>query len=78
MTPNTLRRCLQGRTKLGTSSSDAAVTDDGVGLSKDAKRSRSVANPAEDVASIKCGPGISTQSKSEMPAICLDGTRRGR
>src|SRR6478672_4526958 len=38
MTPNTFEAIvLQGRFKLGTSSSDAAVTNDGVGLSKDGK-----------------------------------------
>jgi hypothetical protein len=59
MTPNTFEAVvLQGRTELGTSSSDAGMTADGVGLSKDGKE---VAVPAptsaQDVASITYGLG---------------------
>ena len=59
MTPNTFEAIvLQGRTKLGTSSSDATVTDDGMGLSKDGKEVAVPSpTPAEDVASIKYGLG---------------------
>src|SRR5881392_1045142 len=59
MTPNTFEAIvLQGRTKLGLSSSDVAVTDDGVGLSKDGKEVAVPApTPAEDVGSITYGAG---------------------
>ena len=65
MTPNTFEAVvLQGRTKLGTSSSDAAVTDDGVGLSKDGKEVAVPSpTPAEDVASIKYGARVFLQNQ---------------
>src|SRR5438067_10619258 len=59
MTPNTFEAIvLQGRTELGTSSSDAAVTDDGIGLSKEGKEvAVPTPTPAQEVASIKYGLG---------------------
>jgi outer membrane porin, OprD family len=59
MTPNTFGAVvLQGRTKLGTSSSDAAVTADSTGLTKDGKEVAVPSpTPAEDVASIRYGLG---------------------
>src|SRR5436189_5103467 len=59
MTPNTFEAIvLQGRTELDTSSSDAAVTDDGIGLRKDGKEVAPPApTPAQDVAAIKYGLG---------------------
>ena len=65
MTPNTFEAIvLQGRTKLGTSSSDAAVTDDGMGLSKDGKEvAVPTPTPAEDVASIKYGARVFLQNQ---------------
>src|SRR5256884_1495410 len=61
MTPNTFEAIvLQGRTKLGTSSSDDASTptDGGIGLSKDGKEVAVPApTPAQEVASIKYGLG---------------------
>ncbi len=78
MTPNTFEAIvLQGRTKLGTSSSDAAVTDDGVGLSKDGKQvAVPTPTPAEDVASIKYGLGyfyaIKSQNDSEFVSMAQD------
>jgi hypothetical protein len=59
MTPNTFEAIvLQGRTKLATSSSDATVTADNMGLSKDGKEVAVPSpTPAEDVASIKYGLG---------------------
>ena len=59
MTPNTFEAVvLQGRTELGKSSSDAAVTADGVGLSKDGKEvAVPTPTPAQDVASITYGLG---------------------
>src|SRR5947207_2362255 len=59
MTPNTFEAIvLQGRTELGTSSSDAAVTDDGIGLSKDGKEvAVPTPTPAQEVAAIKYGLG---------------------
>src|SRR6476660_2177175 len=57
MTPNTFEAIvLQGRTKLGTSSSDGASTptDGGIGLSKDGKEvAVPTPTPAQDVASIR-------------------------
>jgi len=65
MTPNTFEAIvLQGRTKLGTSSSDAAVADDGMGLSKDGKEvAVPTPTPAQEVASIKYGLGYFYQIK---------------
>ena len=65
MTPNTFEAVvLQGRTKLGTSSSDAAVTADSVGLSKDGKEvAVPTPTPAEDVASIKYGGRVFLQNQ---------------
>src|SRR5882762_1167923 len=57
MTPNTFEAIvLQGRTKLGTSSSDDNVTDDGVGLSKDEKQvAVPTTSPAHEEEAIKYG-----------------------
>ncbi len=72
MTPNTFEAIvLQGRTKLGTNSSDDVVTADGLGLSKDGKEvAVPTSNPAEDVAAIKYGLGyfykIKAQNDSEF------------
>src|SRR5216110_1706345 len=59
MTPNTFEAVvLQGRTELGASSSDAGMTADGVGLSKDGKEvAVPTPTPAQDVAAIKYGLG---------------------
>ncbi len=59
MTPNTFEAAvLQGRFKLGTSSSDTTVATDNIGLSKDGKEVAVPSpTPAEDVASIKYGAG---------------------
>ena len=81
MTPNTFEAIvLQGRTKLGTSSSDATVTTDGMGLSKDGKEVAVPSpTPAEDVASIKYGARVFLRNqRAKCQPICLDGTRRGR
>src|SRR5438876_8105856 len=72
MTPNTFEAIvLQGRTKLGTSSSDDASTptDGGIGLSKDGKEV-AVPAPAPARTSRRSSTvlGIFTQSKSEMTA----------
>src|SRR5881394_1079485 len=78
MTPNTFEAIvLQGRTKLGTSSSDTTVTDDGVGLSKDGKEAAvSTPTPAQDVASIKYGLGyfyaIKERNDSEFVSMAQD------
>src|SRR5438046_3328299 len=78
MTPNTFQAIvLQGRTEFGTSSSDAPVTADGIGLSKDGK---SVAvpspTPAQDVAAIKYGLGyfyqIKERNDSEFVSMAID------
>jgi hypothetical protein len=59
MTPNTFEAIvLQGRTELGKSSSDAGMTADGLGLSKDGKEVAAPSpTPTEDVAAIKYGLG---------------------
>src|SRR6476469_9567837 len=59
MTPNTFEAAvLQGRTKLGSSSSDATVSADNVGFSKDGKEVAVPAPPpAADVPFIKYGLG---------------------
>src|SRR5881227_1907381 len=78
MTPNTFEAVvLQGRTKLGPSSSDVAVTDDGVGLSKDGKEVAVPApTPAEDVGSITYGAGyfykIKERNDSEFVSMSED------
>ena len=79
MTPNTFEAIvLQGRTKLGTSSSgDADTADDGVGLSKDGKEvAVPTPTPAEDVAAIKYGLGyfykIKAQNDSEFVSMSQD------
>src|SRR6185436_19273084 len=78
MTPNTFEAVvLQGRTKLGTSSSAAAAADDGIGLSKDGKEvAVPTPTPAEDVASIKYGLGyfykIKAQNDSEFVSMSED------
>ena len=78
MTPNTFEAVvLQGRTKLGTSSSDATVTADSMGLSKDGKEVAVPSpTPAEDVASIKYGLGyfyaIKERNDSEFVSMAQD------
>ena len=78
MTPNTFEAIvLQGRTKLGTSSSDTTVTTDNIGLSKDGKEVAVPSpTPAEDVASIKYGLGyfykIKAQNDSEFVSMSED------
>src|SRR5437762_2345571 len=78
MTPNTFEAVvLQGRTKLGTSSSDAAVTADRMGLSKDAKEiAVPTPTPAEDVPFIKYGLGyfyaIKERNDSEFVSMAQD------
>jgi hypothetical protein len=59
MTPNTFEAIvLQGRTELGKSSSDAGMTADGLGLSKDGKEVAAPSpTPTEAVAAIKYGLG---------------------
>ena len=65
MKPNTFEAIvLQGRTKLGESSSDDNVTAGGMGLSKDGKEvAVPTATPAQDVADIKYGAGYFYQIK---------------
>jgi hypothetical protein len=80
MTPNTFEAIvLQGRTKLGTSSSDdaSAPTDGGIGLSKDGKEvAVPTPTPAQDVASIKYGLGyfyqIKERNDSEFVSMAQD------
>src|SRR5947208_5288372 len=80
MTPNTFEAIvLQGRTKLGMSSSDDASTptDGGIGLSKDGKEvAVSAPSPAQDVASIKYGLGyfyaIKERNDSEFVSMAQD------
>ena len=78
MTPNTFEAIvLQGRTKLGTSSSDAPVISDSMGLSKDAKEIAVPAPPpAEDVPFIKYGLGyfyaIKERNDSEFVSMAQD------
>jgi hypothetical protein len=78
MTPNTFEAIvLQGRTKLGTSSSDDAVTSDTMGLSKDAKEIAVPAPPpAADVPFIKYGLGyfyaIKERNDSEFVSMAQD------
>jgi hypothetical protein len=71
MTPNTFEAIvLQGRTKLGTSSGDAAVTDDRVGLSKDEKEVAVPSpTPAEDVPAIKYGLGYFYKIKERNDSV---------
>ena len=72
MTPNTFEAVvLQGRTSLGTSSSDAAGTaDGGIGLSKDGKEvAVPTPTPAEDVASIKYGAGYFYKIKERNDSV---------
>jgi hypothetical protein len=78
MTPNTFEAIvLQGRTELGESSSDAAETADGVGLSKDGKEIAVQApTPAQDIAAIKYGLGyfyqIKERNDSEFVSMSVD------
>src|SRR5207253_5093475 len=80
MTPNTFEAIvLQGRTKLGTSSSDDASTPTvgGTGLSKEGKEVAVPApTPAQDVASIKYGLGyfyaIKERNDSEFVSMAQD------
>src|SRR5258705_11714091 len=75
MTPNTFEAIvLQGRTNLGTSSSDDNVTDDGVGLSKDGKEvGVPSATPARDGAAIMYALGyfykIKERKESEFVSM---------
>jgi hypothetical protein len=71
MTPNTFEAIVfQGRTKLGTSGSDAAVTSDSMGLSKDGKEVAVPSpTPAEDVASIKYGLGYFYKIKAQNDSV---------
>ena len=70
MTPNTFEAVvLQGRTELGGSSSDADVTPDGMGLSKDGKEVAVPAPTPADPRLSNTASGISTKSKSEMTPI---------
>ena len=80
MTPNTFEAAvLQGRFKLGTSSSDGASTptDGGIGPSKDGKEVAVPSpTPAEDVASIKYGAGyfyaIKERNASQFVSMAQD------
>jgi hypothetical protein len=78
MTPNTFEAVvLQGRTELGKANSDAAVTADSAGLSKDGKEvAASAPSPAEDVAAIKYGLGyfyrIKERNDSEFVSMSVD------
>jgi hypothetical protein len=80
MTPNTFEAIvLQGRTKLGTSSSDDASTstDGGIGLSKDGKEVAVPSpTPAQDAAAIKYGLGyfyaIKERNDSEFVSMAQD------
>jgi hypothetical protein len=78
MTPNTFEAIvLQGRTELGNSSSDASVTADGIGLSKDGKEvAVPTPTPAQDVAAIKYGLGyfykIKERNDSEFVSMAED------
>ena len=78
MTPNTFEAILlQGRTKLGKSDSDDAVTDDNRGLAKDGKEVPAPSpTPSEDVASIKYGAGyfyaIKNRNASEFISMAQD------
>jgi len=78
MTPNTFGAVvLQGRTELGTSSSDAVATTDGIGLSKDAKEvAVPVPTPTQEVAAIKYGLGyfdkIKERNRDEFVSMSVD------
>src|SRR5438874_2322261 len=78
MTPNTFQAIvLQGRTEFGTSSSVAAVTADGMGLSKDAKEvAVPTSTPTQEVAAIKYGLGyfdkIKERNDSEFVSMAED------
>jgi len=78
MTPNTFEAAvLQGRTKLGMSSSDTSVIADSIGLSKDGKDvAAPPAPPAEDVPFIKYGLGyfyaIKERNDSEFVSMAQD------
>jgi outer membrane porin, OprD family len=79
MTPNTFGAVvLQGRTEFGTSSSDdAGMTTDGMGLSKDGKEIAAPApTPTQDVASIKYGLGyfdkIKERNRDEFVSMSVD------
>src|SRR5439155_24913875 len=78
MTPNTFEAIvLQGRTKLGTSSSDDNVTAEGMGPSKDGKEVEvPTPTPAQDEAAIKYGLGyfykIKERNDSEFVSMSED------
>src|SRR5438046_8572483 len=78
MTPNTFQAIvLQGRTEFGTSSSVAAVTADGMGLSKDTKEvAVPTSTPTQEVAAIKYGLGyfyqIKERNDSEFVSMSVD------
>ncbi len=71
MTPNTFEAIvLQGKVELGKSSSDAATTADGTGLSKDGKEvAAPTPTPAPEVASIKYGLGYFYQIKERNDSV---------
>ncbi len=71
MTPNTFEAIvLQGKVELGKSSSDAATTADGTGLSKDGKEvAAPTPTPAPEVASIKYGLGYFYQIKQRNDSV---------
>jgi hypothetical protein len=78
MTPNTFGAVvLQGRTELGTSSSDAVMPSESIGLSKDGREVAVPApTPARDVASIKYGLGyfdkIKERNRDEFVSMSVD------
>jgi hypothetical protein len=78
MSPNTFEAVvLQGRYEFGGSSSEAEVTPDGMGLSKDGKQVAAPApTPAEEVASIKYGLGyfdkIKERNDNEFVSMAED------
>ena len=78
MTPNTFEAIvLQGRYELGTSSGDAGMPADDIGLSKDGKEvAVPTPTPAQDVAAIKYGLGyfdkIKAQNDSEFVSMAED------
>ena len=78
MTPNTFEAIvLQGRVKLGKSSSDAGTTADSLGPSKDGKEVAVPSpTPAPDVAAIKYGLGyfdkIKERNDSEFVSMAID------
>src|SRR5438045_5431173 len=78
MLPNTFEAVvLQGRTELGSSSSDVPVTPDGMGLSKDGKEVAVPSpTPAPEVAAIKYGLGyfdkIKERNENQFVSMAKD------